>query len=76
MRPSEISGDNEPTVSALAHVVENIAPADNVILMQLKNPPRPENLPKEAYETYIIGNHDSLFIVSRNHQKFRNCFRQ
>jgi N-acylneuraminate cytidylyltransferase len=68
-RPTEISGDNEATVSALAHVLENIETVDNVILLQPTNPLRPKDLLDIAYAKFIGGNHDSLFTVSRNHHK-------
>jgi len=70
-RPESLSGDLEPTVTALKHVLESIEnDVDNVVLLQPTNPLRPENLLKEAFDCYLKGNHDSLFTVSRNHQKF------
>jgi CMP-N-acetylneuraminic acid synthetase len=70
-RPENLSGDLEPTVSALKHVLQNIEDAvDNVILLQATNPLRPEGLLKDAYSIFIDQNHDSLFTVSRNYQKF------
>jgi CMP-N-acetylneuraminic acid synthetase len=70
-RPNSISGDFEPTISALKHVLESIEDdVENVILLQPTNPLRPQNLLKEAFETYRKGKFDSLFTVSRNHQKF------
>lgn len=69
-RPEHLCGDLEPTVSALKHVLENIEPVENVILLQATNPLRPENLLKEAFEIYNNENCDSLFTVTRNHQKF------
>lgn len=70
-RPAELSGDNEPTVSALKHVIQNIhTEVDNVILLQATNPLRPENLLKECYDIFLNSNNDSLFTVSRNHYKF------
>jgi CMP-N-acetylneuraminic acid synthetase len=69
-RPENLSGDFEPTVLALKHVLESIEDEiENIILLQATNPLRPENLLKEAFETYQSGNYDSLFTVSRNHQK-------
>jgi len=69
-RPENLSGDFEPTVSALKHVLESIEmDVENVILLQATNPLRPKNLLKEAFEVYQKGNYDSLFTVSRNHQK-------
>jgi len=69
-RPESLSGDLEPTVSALKHVLESIEEVENVILLQPTNPLRPENLLKDAFNLYLQGNHNSLFTVSRNHQKF------
>lgn len=69
-RPANLSGDLEPTVSALKHVLESIeTDVENVILLQATNPLRPQNLLKEAFEAYQKGNYDSLFTVSINHQK-------
>jgi CMP-N-acetylneuraminic acid synthetase len=70
-RPETLSGDLEPTVSALKHVLESIEKdVENVVLLQPTNPLRPDNLLKEAFEVYQKGNYDSLFTVTRNHQKF------
>ena len=69
-RPESLSGDFEPTVSALKHVLESIADeVENVVLFQATNPLRSENLLKDAFVTYQNGNYDSLFSVSRNHKK-------
>jgi len=70
-RPANISGDYEPTVSALKHVLKNIGhEVENVVLLQPTNPVRPENLLKEAFEMYQKQKSDSLFTVSRNYKKF------
>jgi N-acylneuraminate cytidylyltransferase len=71
-RPNELSGDSEPTVSALKHCLESIneASIENVILLQPTNPLRPENLLREAYQVYTENCYDSLFTVTRNNQKF------
>lgn len=46
----EISGDFEPTVSALKHVLESLTyEVENVILLQPTNPLRPENLLEKAF---------------------------
>lgn len=69
-RPDILSGDNEPTVTALMHVLETIViPVENVILLQPTNPLRPIDLLKECYEAFQKNQVDSLFTVSRNHQK-------
>ncbi|MBK0371239.1 acylneuraminate cytidylyltransferase family protein [Flavobacterium agrisoli] len=70
-RPEDISGDFEPTVSAVKHTLEQITDeVENVVLLQPTNPLRPENLMKEAFQEFIKNNCDSLFTVTRNHQKF------
>jgi len=70
-RPKDLSGDLEPTVSALKHVLQIIdSEVDNVVLLQATNPIRPKNLLKEAFEIYQKENSNSLFTVSRNHKKF------
>lgn len=68
-RPENLSGDFEPTVSALKHVLENIETVENVILLQPTNPLRPENLLTEAFDVYLKNNCESLFTVSRKHHK-------
>ncbi|HQE34601.1 MAG TPA: acylneuraminate cytidylyltransferase family protein [Flavobacterium alvei] len=69
-RSEHLSGDFEPTVSALKHVLESIEiNVESVILLQATNPLRPQNLLAAAFESYEKGNYDSLFTVSRNHQK-------
>ena len=76
-RPENISGDLEPTVSALKNVLEQIADeVENVVLLQATNPLRTENLLQEAFDIYEKENHDSLFTVSRNHQKFGKIINQ
>ncbi|SEO49115.1 N-acylneuraminate cytidylyltransferase [Flavobacterium sp. CF108] len=70
-RPISLSGDLEPTVSALKHVLQSInSDVENVVLLQATNPLRPQNLLKEVFEKYQNDNLDSIFTVSRNHQKF------
>lgn len=70
-RPEALSGDTEPTVTALKHVLEVVGDGvENVILLQATNPLRPDTLLKEAFLKYEVGEYDSLFTVTRNHQKF------
>jgi N-acylneuraminate cytidylyltransferase len=76
-RPRNISGDHEPTVSALKHVLQSIdSEVENVILLQATNPIRPENLLKDTFEIYQKENCSSLFTVSRNHKKFGKIINQ
>jgi CMP-N-acetylneuraminic acid synthetase len=71
-RPENLSGDFEPTVSALKNVLQSIDHENvaNVILLQATNPFRPENLLKETFEIYQKQNLNSLFTVSGNQRKF------
>lgn len=69
-RPESLSGDFEPTVSALKHVLESIDfEVENIILLQATNPLRPENLLNDAFAIFQKQSCNSLFTVSRNHQK-------
>lgn len=69
-RPVEISGDFEPTVSALKHVLESLSDdIENVILLQPTSPLRPAALLKDAFALFQNENCDSLFTVSRNQHK-------
>ena len=69
-RPQEISGDLEPTVSALKHVLQTITDeVATVILLQATNPLRPKALLKEAFTLFREQQLDSLFTVSRSHHK-------
>ncbi len=67
-RPKAISGDNEPTVTALQHVLGQI-PAKRVVLLQPTNPLRPMHLLSDALESFGRGTADSLFTVTRSHHK-------
>jgi len=69
-RPESLSGDYATTVSALKHVLESLEDeVGNVVVLQPTNPLRPESLLQEAMDVYLKGTYDSLFTVSRNHQK-------
>jgi N-acylneuraminate cytidylyltransferase len=69
-RPKELAGDKEPTVSALKHVLESIKEqVVSVILLQPTNPLRPKFLLSEAFQLFKEKECDSLFTVTRNHQK-------
>lgn len=69
-RPESLSGDLEPTVSALKHVVESIAETiENVVLLQATNPLRPKKMMQEAYALFQEKSMESLFTVSRSHHK-------
>lgn len=69
-RPQALSGDLEPTVSALKHVLESIDEVvENVILLQATNPLRPKNLLQDAFTIFQEKQVDSLFTVSRNYHK-------
>lgn len=69
-RPEALSGDLEPTVTALKNALEQIDEVENVVLLQPTNPLRPENLLREAFDYYLEKRCDSLFTVTQNHHKF------
>lgn len=72
-RPEDISGDFEPTVTALKHVIASINyVVENVILLQPTNPLRPKELLNSAFKIFLKNNCNSLFTVSRNHHKLGN----
>jgi CMP-N-acetylneuraminic acid synthetase len=69
-RPEALSGDHATTISALQHVLDNLPDTvQDVVLLQPTNPLRPDVLLPEALHLYFEGNYQSLFTVSRNHQK-------
>lgn len=69
-RPASISGDLEPTISSLQHVLKTIdSDVENVVLLQPTNPLRPFNLLTQCFQKYIEDNLGSLFTVSQNHHK-------
>jgi N-acylneuraminate cytidylyltransferase len=69
-RPTSISGDFEPTVSALKHVIQNCNEiVENIILLQPTNPLRPINLLSEAFSLFEKKKCESLFTVTRNNYK-------
>ena len=70
-RPIAISGDLEPTITTLQHVLQSINDeVENLVLLQPTNPLRPGNLLKECFSTFNENSSDSLFTVSQNHHKF------
>lgn len=70
-RPDALSGDLEPTVTALKHLLENLDfGVENVVLLQPTNPLRPQHLIAEGFQNFNQSNTDSLMTVTRNHQKF------
>jgi CMP-N-acetylneuraminic acid synthetase len=69
-RPVAISGDFEPTVTAVQHVLDSIDEnVELVVLLQPTNPLRPEKLLQEAFEMFRMNDAESLFTVTRNNQK-------
>ena len=78
-RPEYLSGDFEPTISCMQHVLKTIPDTvDTVFLLQPTNPLRPENLLREAFESYQMSDAESLFTITRNHQKLakipKHCY--
>ena len=69
-RPVAISGDLEPTITALQHVLEVLNhEVENVVLLQATNPLRPDFLLSEAFEIFEKNKLESLFTVSRDEHK-------
>lgn len=68
-RPKEISGDFEPTITALQHALQVISDVENVILLQPTNPLRPKKLLTDCFQKFQETTADSLFTVSQNHHK-------
>jgi CMP-N-acetylneuraminic acid synthetase len=73
-RPASISGDFEPTVSALTHTLEQIGQGiDFVVLLQATNPFRPANLLSTCIkELQSRTDCDSCFTVTRSEHKLGN----
>ena len=70
-RPARLSGDFEPTITALQHVIQELDYAvNNIVLLQPTNTLRPKNLLEEAYALFQQNALDSLFTVSREYKKF------
>jgi len=56
-RPVAISGDLEPTITSLQHVLEIVeTKVENIILLQATNPLRPEFLLNDAFELFERNN--------------------
>lgn len=69
-RPENISGDFEPTSSAIQHAIAFLDyDVENVVLLQPTNPLRPEHLLNDCFIKYSNLNCNSLFTVSENHHK-------
>ncbi len=69
-RPVALSGDFEPTVSAVQHALQTIDyQPDNIVLLQPTNPFRDPNLLRQAMTLFQNNNCDNLFTVSQNFKK-------
>ncbi|MBD3583435.1 acylneuraminate cytidylyltransferase family protein [Flavobacterium selenitireducens] len=72
-RPESISGDHEPTVTAVAHVLEVLSErghhVENVILLQPTNPLRPDRLLGDCFSEFKNRGFEGVFTVSRNSDK-------
>ena len=64
LRPSEISGDTEPTYTALQHASKIAGEYDYMVLLQATNPLRPEKLIENAIFQIDTLSLESLFTVS------------
>ncbi len=67
-RPPNLSGDEEPTVTALQHVLAQTGPR-RVVLLQPTNPLRPQTLLDDALQLFDRQQIQSLFTVSQSHHK-------
>jgi len=75
-RPESISGDLEPTISSLQHVLKTIDfDVENVVLLQPTNPLRPVDLLSECFKKYLETKSDSLFTVTQNHHKLGKIYK-
>jgi N-acylneuraminate cytidylyltransferase len=70
-RPASLSGDFEPTVTALKHALEILDDdqIENVVLLQPTNPLRPVSLLSDCFRVFQKNNCDSLFTVTQSHKK-------
>lgn len=70
-RPPSLSGDFEPTVTALKHALEILDDdqIENVVVLQPTNPLRPVLLLGDCFRVFQKNNYDSLFTVTQSHQK-------
>lgn len=69
-RPYEFSGDEAPTVTALQHVLAQLAELpEAVVVLQPTNPLRPVGLLDEALDYFEQHNVSGLFTVSPNPHK-------
>lgn len=69
-RPAALSGDFEPTLSSLQHVLKTIDEVvDTLVLLQPTNPLRPVDLLSQCFQVYLDRHLDSLFTVTQNHHK-------
>lgn len=76
-RPEALAGDHSTTISALQHALDNLPDTvQDVILLQPTNPLRPYALLPEALQVYFERDFQSLFTVSRNHQKLGRIVNQ
>ena len=64
LRPSEISGDTEPTYTALQHASSIIGEYNYMVLLQATNPLRPAGLLENAISQIKTLSLESLFTVS------------
>ena len=68
-RPKHLSGDLEPTVSAMKHVLNAVDDVGTIVLLQPTNPLRPKTLIKDAFKAFNDNKAQSLFTISRDHKK-------
>lgn len=77
-RPASISGDFEPTVSAIKHTIEQLdTEIDFIFLLQPTNPFRPLNLLSECYHKLKSKpDCESCFTITRTEHKLGNLINE
>jgi len=68
-RPKNISGDFEPMITTIQHLLTVVDGVETIILLQPTNPLRPKALLKKAYNTFMKSGCDSLITVSKTDKK-------
>ena len=68
-RPKNISGDFEPMITTIQHLLTVVDGVETIILLQPTSPLRPKTLLKKAYNTFMKSGCDSLITVSKTDKK-------
>ena len=72
-RPTNISGDEATTESAIEHLLSTLTfKPDIIVLLQATSPLRPKNSLTEALNKFIKNNFDSMLSISPTHRFYWN----